>query len=295
MDPDGFSDVSDLQTRLYKLMPKQTQDIVATATFLIALPIGFLINIFCIMPLWYPAFGEAWVIRVSCFLVLAFNVYMNWYKMVSVGPSGLHPELPKVFKAGFRYCHSCHSNAPPRAYHCPVCDKCCFRRDHHSSFGAVCVGHFNQRYFVAAIVNLLVLCIPLFSYTWDYTWSRMDGGFSLSRSWHIFLPHIALIARVISPYQFCCIVFCASTFTVLLFVTYLVSAQAFCIWNGQTRMEYLLDVRAYQLGIVDNIRQSLGTRWPLIFISPFISSHLPSDGTSFVTRDIKEYSHPKNL
>ncbi|VDO32453.1 unnamed protein product [Heligmosomoides polygyrus] len=98
----------------------------------------------------------------------------------------------------------------------------------------------RKRYFVASAMNLLVLCIPLFSYTWDYAWSRIDGGFSLSRSWQIFLPHIALMARVISVQQFFCIIFCASTFTVLLFVTYLVSAQLFCIWNGQTRMEYLL-------------------------------------------------------
>ncbi|RCN35775.1 DHHC zinc finger domain protein [Ancylostoma caninum] len=77
----------------------------------------------------------------------------------------------------FRYCHSCHANSPPRAYHCPVCDVCCFRRDHHCSFGAVCVGHFNQ------------------SYTWDFAWTRIEGGFSLGRSWQIFLPHLALLAR----------------------------------------------------------------------------------------------------
>ncbi|KAL6724715.1 hypothetical protein Aduo_019579 [Ancylostoma duodenale] len=292
MDSD---ELSDIQSRLYKMIPKQTQDIIATAIFLVALPVGFLINIFFVMPLWYPAFGEAWVIRVTGFLFLAFNVYMNWYKMLKVGPSGLSPELPNVVKAGFRYCHSCHANAPPRAYHCPVCDVCCFRRDHHCSFGAVCVGHFNQRYFVAAVANLLVLMLPLFSYTWDFAWTRIEGGFSLGRSWQIFLPHLALLARVISLYQFCCIVFCASNFTVLLFVSYLLFAQLFCIWNGQTRMEYLLEVHAYQLGLLDNLRQCLGSRWPLIFISPFISSPLPSDGMSFVTREIKELNDPKYL
>lgn len=91
------------------------------------LPVGFLINIFVIMPYWFPAFGEgmrslvlvvlvgtdfqitfafffsAWVIRVSCFAVLAFNVYMNWYKMIKIGPSGRNPALPNVVKAGFRW------------------------------------------------------------------------------------------------------------------------------------------------------------------------------------------------
>ena len=42
-----------------------------------------------------------------------------------------------------------------------VCDMCVFRRDHHCSFGAVCVGHFNQRYFMASILNLLPLMAAL--------------------------------------------------------------------------------------------------------------------------------------
>ncbi|EPB80495.1 hypothetical protein ANCCEY_00392 [Ancylostoma ceylanicum] len=149
MDSD---ELSDIQSRLYKMIPKQTQDIIATAIFLVALPVGFLINIFFVMPLWYPVFGEAWWTRVSFFLFLAFNVYMNWYKMLKIGPSGLSPELPNVVKAGFRY-------------------------------------------FVAAVGNLFILMIPLFSYTWEFAWTRIEGGFSLGRSWQIFLPHLALLAR----------------------------------------------------------------------------------------------------
>ncbi|VDP48617.1 unnamed protein product [Heligmosomoides polygyrus] len=77
--------------------------VIATGIFLVVLPVGFLINIFVIMPYWFPAFGEAWVIRVSCFAVLAFNVYMNWYKMIKIGPSGRNPALPNVVKAGFSF------------------------------------------------------------------------------------------------------------------------------------------------------------------------------------------------
>ncbi|PIO60736.1 hypothetical protein TELCIR_17760, partial [Teladorsagia circumcincta] len=146
MDPDEFNDI---QSRLYKLIPKQTQDIVATGIFLVILPIGFLINIFCIMPVWYPAFGEGTVI----------------------------------------------------------------------------------------------LVIPM--------------------------PHLVpIIVQIL--------------------------CGGYCEPSG-TLYSTLQDVHAYQLGVMDNIRQCLGTRWPLIFISPFIPSHLPSDGMSFVTRDIKGYSDPKNL
>uniref|UniRef100_A0A914RL69 Uncharacterized protein n=1 Tax=Parascaris equorum TaxID=6256 RepID=A0A914RL69_PAREQ len=45
------------------------------------------------------------------------------------------------------------------------------------------------------------------------------------------------------------------------------------------------DVHAYQLGFMENVRQALGRRWPLIFLSAFISSPLASDGLSFMMRE----------
>uniref|UniRef100_A0A1I7XW12 Palmitoyltransferase n=1 Tax=Heterorhabditis bacteriophora TaxID=37862 RepID=A0A1I7XW12_HETBA len=289
------NDLNDLQSRIYKVIPKQTQDIVGTAVFLIGLPIGFLIHIFGIMPTWYPAFGEAWMIRVSLLLVLASNVYMNWYKMLIVGPNGNAAVLPNIVKSGFRYCHSCRKNVPPRTYHCPVCNVCCMRRDHHCSFGGVCVGHFNQRYFFSAVVNLWILCVPLLSYVWDFTWMCIEGGFTLGKTWQIMLPHLALMARVINFTQFLYILFCAFTFTSLLFVTYLLIAQLFCLWNGQTRMEYLMDIQAYHLGFVENMRHALGSRWFLVAVSPFVPSPLPSDGMTFVTRELLEHNNPKHM
>ncbi|KIH55867.1 hypothetical protein ANCDUO_13966 [Ancylostoma duodenale] len=253
MDSD---ELSDIQSRLYKMIPKQTQDIIATAIFLVALPVGFLINIFFVMPLWYPAFGEAWVIRVTGFLFLAFNVYMNWYKMLKVGPSGLSPELPNIGdeerEASLEGDSESIVTRVMRMLLLELITVLCVMS---AAFAGIIIVPL-ERYFVAAVANLLVLMLPLFSYTWDFAWTRIEGGFSLGRSWQIFLPHLALLARVISLYQFCCIVFCASNFT---------------------------EVHAYQLGLLDNLRQCLGSR------------PLPSDGMSFVTREIKELNDPKYL
>ncbi|CAI4228633.1 unnamed protein product [Auanema sp. JU1783] len=289
------NDELDNLPKLNKMIPKHIQDVVSIGTFVILMPLGFLIHLFYIMPTWWPAFGEAWVIRTSIFGFLAFNVYVNWFRMIQTGPNGSKAVLVDIVKSGYRFCHSCRANAPPRAYHCPVCDACQFRRDHHCSFGAVCIGHFNQRYFVGAILNLFALQTVLSLYAWEFLWLNMDGQFTILKAWQIVLPHLALVARILSFYQFVVVLFYACNMTVLLFTLYLIAAQAFCIWQGQTRVEYLLDVHAYQIGVFGNLKECLGSRWPLIALSPFIPSPLPSDGTSFSVREIPELSRAKDM
>ncbi|CAD6188714.1 unnamed protein product [Caenorhabditis auriculariae] len=286
---DEYED-NDLNKKLYRLIPSQTQDIIATALLLVVLPLGVLLHLFYVLSTWFPAFGEAWVIRTSILLFFAFNLYSNWFFMVRVGPSGRNTILPNVVKAGFRYCHACHTNAPPRAHHCPVCDVCVLRRDHHCSFGAVCVGHFNQRYFVAAAINLWLLVAPLVSYDWSLMSSKLDGGITAGRFWQIMLPHVAFITRFLTWSQFIHVVLFVFTFTVLMFATYLLAAQIFCLVKGQTRVEYLMDIHAYQLGFLENLRQSLGARWPFIALSCFIPSPLPSNGMSFATRELESFN-----
>uniref|UniRef100_A0A8R1DZP7 Palmitoyltransferase n=2 Tax=Caenorhabditis japonica TaxID=281687 RepID=A0A8R1DZP7_CAEJA len=293
-DSHGSDDVN-VKRMVKKLIPTQIQDVIATAIFLLFLPFGILLHFLYVMPTWYPIMGEAWVIRVVPICLLAFNVYSNWFFMMKIGPNGRNSILPNVVKPGFKYCHSCQGNSPPRAYHCPVCDVCVFRRDHHCSFGGICIGHFNQRYFVAAIANLLVMVTPLVTYGWNLLELKLENGVSFGNLWQVMFPHLAWISGFITIYQFLHVLLFVLTFTVALFVFYLVAAQAFCLYNGQTRIEYLMDVHAFQLGIAENLRQSLGTRWPLIIFSCFIPSPLPSsDGQSFVTREMFNI-HTKDL
>ncbi|CAI5455952.1 unnamed protein product [Caenorhabditis angaria] len=284
----------DLNKKFQRLLPKQTQDVIATGILILIIPFGLFLHFFYVLPTWYTVMSENWLYRVIPILFFAFNLYSNWIFMIRVGPNGRNAILPNVVKSGFRYCHSCHTNSPPRAYHCPVCDICVFRRDHHCSFGAVCVGHFNQRYFVAAALNLLFMTAPLVRYGWDLLALKLEGGITMGRIWQVMLPHVAFILRFISLNQFLHVLIFVFTMTVFLFSIYLVAAQWFCIYNGQTRIEYLMEVHAYQLGFFENIRQSLGTRWPLIAISCFIPSPLPSNGINYVTREIHN-AHTKDL
>ncbi|KAF1749119.1 hypothetical protein GCK72_025586 [Caenorhabditis remanei] len=290
-DEDGNIELS---KKLQKIMPTQIQDIIATTILLVFLPAGILLHFLYVIPTWYPVMGEAWVIRAALIGFTVFNLYSNWVFMLRTGPNGKHSMLPNVVKPGYKHCHSCHSMSPPRAYHCPVCDVCVLRRDHHCSFGGVCVGHFNQRYFVAAVINLFVMTVPLVSYAWNLLNIKLVGGVSFGNLWQVMLPHLAWMFGFISVYQFLHVLLFVFTFTASLFSLYLVSAQVFCLLKGQTRVEYLLEVHAYQLGFVENLRQALGSRWPLILFSCFIPSPLPTDGLSYITREMFQL-HTKDL
>ncbi|CAI2358211.1 unnamed protein product [Caenorhabditis sp. 36 PRJEB53466] len=267
----------DLQKKIKRMIPTQIQDIIATAILLIFFPLGILLHFFYVLPTWFPAFEEAWILRVVPITFLVFNLYSNWVMMLKVGPSGKSAILPNIVKPGYRFCHSCRVNSPPRAYHCPVCDICVLRRDHHCSFGGVCVGHFNQRYFVAAVINLLCLTIPLVSYAWSLLNIKFENGVSFGNIWQVMLPHLAWVFGFITIYQFLHVLLFVLTFTVAFFGFYLAAAQAFCIYKGQTRPEYLMDVHAFQLGFIENLKQSLGTH-----------------GQSFVTREMYNI-HTKDL
>jgi len=224
----------------------------------------------------------------------ALLCYMKAYCYSSIGPNGNLSGLPSILKPGFKFCHICHLNEPPRSHHCPVCNICILRRDHHCSFVACCVGHFNQRYFVAAIANLWILSFFFAIINWILLVAEFTV-FDCLALLKILAPHLSMLMGAVTAYQcFMAFVFISSA-TTFFFVSYMLSAQAFCLYRGQTRVEYLLDIHCWNFGLLENLQQSLGVRWPLVFLSPVISSPLPSDGVSFRARETEMVSKYTNL
>jgi len=278
-----------------KFLPHETQDQIASIIVFVVLPLGFLFELFVILPSYHPLFSEGWTMRVVVLSLLGLNAYLNIYKMISIGPNGKNSQLPAIIKPGFRYCHDCKLNVPQRSFHCPVCDKCIFRRDHHCSFGAVCIGHFNQRYFIAAILQFWIISITVTSWNWHWMWSQL-GGYNGTRLWILVIPHIAWFFRALSMFDFLSVMVFVFSATVLFFNTYLVGSQMFCIVRGQTRVEYLMDIHAYNVGVYANFRQIMGRRWPLALVSPFFASPLDSDGLSFPVREsLSVHNNVKSL
>jgi palmitoyltransferase ZDHHC9/14/18 len=64
-----------------------------------------------------------------------------------------------------KYCKTCLTWRPPRAYHCPTCDSCIEVHDHHCVWLNTCVGRRNYRYFFTFTWTLSILCLFLLGST----------------------------------------------------------------------------------------------------------------------------------
>jgi hypothetical protein len=64
-----------------------------------------------------------------------------------------HPDV-KIFRP---YCYVCNVNRPQRCAHCPICNNCVERYDHHCGLIGACIGRDNYRPFVQFLAAALLL------------------------------------------------------------------------------------------------------------------------------------------
>ncbi|VDP16655.1 unnamed protein product [Soboliphyme baturini] len=223
--------------------------------------------------LWWCGF----VVPATLVLFLYLNFAGNLWKVMTVtsGCRRVASELVSATNRHWKYCYSCALQCPPRGSHCVTCDDCVLKRDHHCVFAGCCIGYRNHRYYIVAVFHGWLLSQLALCSIWSVVWKQLVA------------PQLALIARLISCYQFLLATLLMSGLVACAFFGYLFCFQVYLVCTGQTYQEHLTGISCYNLGPLQNLRQIVGDRYVLVWLWPFVTSKLPGNGIDFPTRTIE--------
>ncbi|XP_020816379.1 probable palmitoyltransferase ZDHHC24 [Drosophila serrata] len=244
----------------------------------------FLAEMFYVVPFIFDTGGGmyklAWLVAIFIVSNILGNELVCYLTDTSVASLPEERRTPKPEEEHlWSYCDECKMKVPPRAWHCKLCKCCALRRDHHCIFTATCIGHNNYRYFFwlqfyLALGSVLFLVSYLLAVAvnkefrnryvlvWiiKNVWKR-DYDIHVA-NWNEFLWQNWLL--MLNTYAF--------TFSLLMLPYQLP------IFYLNTTFYTGSDCR-YNLGLRRNIKLLLGQRGLWTFISPWINSPLPHDGT----------------
>ncbi|XP_053207986.1 probable palmitoyltransferase ZDHHC24 [Panonychus citri] len=183
-----------------------------------------------------------------------------------------------------RYCWTCETYTPPRSYHCPSCDVCILKQDHHCSFAKSCIGFNNFRYFISLLFHIAIGSFYCTTLNMFFIWDLL-GGFTLYNFLSHTFPFLFWLFGRLHWYSTICCLISIINIAACLFTTGLIFYHCSTMIVGQTVHERAKSIQIYDLGCWKlNCEQSFGSNWKIVLISPLIPSKLPGNGKDFPTR-----------
>ena len=193
----------------------------------------------------------------------------------------------------WKVCQKCHIKTPPRCHHCPLCETCILKRDHHCFFTRKCIGFYNQRHFIVfcawAAFGTTYATIHFLIYYFKVLVAETS-------SWDVFAP-FALVRWIFGDGSLA-ITNTMFTFTFNFLFIFLSSGfvldQAELVREGLTQFEQK-NLDQNKLRIVDprpfseKLRSVLGCNYGLSFILPFAHVFFPPHENPFEWPEIKIY------
>lgn len=208
------------------------------------------------------------------------NTVTNLWKVMTTDTSTKGIMMPVILKPGWRFCTNCECNSPPRSFHCFVCRKCILKRDHHCNFTGNCVGYRNHRFYIMLVFYMCAAAIYSNVLNIDYIY-HLFGEFSPKTVFIIILPMMAWMFGFMQSVSLGGALMTTLCLIGFLLTTGLSGYHLINISRGQIVHESAHNIKDYNLGLKNNIRSVMGTRWYVAWLCPFITSPLPGDGVEF--------------
>lgn len=171
----------------------------------------------------------------------------------------------------WRFCPRCDLQVPPRSHHCIICDRCILKRDHHCYITGVCVGYFNQRYFI--ILNFYIAAGSLLGLRFIYVYAQTT--FIPQTSWlDLFLPWSVwnwVLGQGLDTHQVFILFHLYTLWWTGLTALCFFSWQIILVVLGKTNQEVKAGLRVrYTGGVSESFRSVFGLMWPINFILPAV-------------------------
>lgn len=268
-----------------KIWPKSLSDFGSMTFILVIVPLIYWFELWIVLPDLYE-FGT-----ISYF----FHFFVGNYMMLNIVgnltftvlcDTSTRREIMPVSTAknrdDWRLCSSCEALSPPRSWHCPTCDTCILKRDHHCIFTGCCVGHHNHRYFMMFVFYLFAATAYAFVFNNLFIWSKIQFEFPMSIVKVIFPLAIFVFGFDGSMEQFYLLLYIVSVigmlFTGVLCVYHFQLIILGVVSNERNKNDY-----SYNLGWKQNIREVFGEKWYLTWFIPYVESKLPHNGITWDT------------
>lgn len=280
--------------KLSGLFPKRNADKIPVAFILLELCIEVFFELYVVFPTLFEPFSWRYNVHLLIGIYFFVNFLGNFYLSIVTDLTSGSNILPSVLKADWHYCPTCTLNAPPRAFHCYVCEKCVLKRDHHCVYTGKCVGYNNQRYYMMTLIYFFLGSLFANYLNIDYTYEMMN-----TLNWKIiiafFAPMVGWVLGMTESISFLTCLQCSTCVLCLLLSMGLIYYHCALIARGQTTNEWRKGIRCYDRGWRQNFLEVFGTRWYLVWLFPWISSPLPGDGIKFLKKDTKNLENVKDM
>jgi len=204
------------------------------------------------------------------------NLLLNYY-LCTKYPAYYQPVLEKQLPGNdWAFCNQCQHSQPPRCRHCPLCQKCIVKRDHHCFFVSTCVGQQNQARFTIycfyIILGLYIGCRVLSRHLSNSYYEIFSLDF------YHFFPPVTLFNYLLGWTDFSTFFlifvlfgsFITGLFTfgmllwqLLLVICDLTSYEAEILWRKTGFRGFWSKMRFWH-----NIKQTYGPVPPLVFLLP---------------------------